>query len=46
MKRNKAAIRKRLETIISKLVDVQALLPGNMDLQSATRAIRYTIDKL
>jgi hypothetical protein len=46
MQRGKAAIKRRLETIISKLVDVQALMPSDMDLQTATRSIRHTIDKL
>jgi hypothetical protein len=46
MKTSKSAKIKRAETIISKLVDLQALSNQNMSLQTATRAVRYYIEKL
>lgn len=46
MKRNKASKIKRAETIISKLVDLQAISNGDMNLQTATRAVRAYIENL
>jgi len=46
MKKNKQSKINRAETIISKLVDLQAISNGDMNLQSACRAVRAYIDNL
>lgn len=42
----KSQIKKKLLTIISKLVDVQGAMPGDIDLQSATRLISKVYEQL
>lgn len=46
MKKTKQSKINRAETIISKLVDLQAISNGDMNLQSACRAVRAYIDNL